>query len=138
MSITQFKNTATLTLKESNPVAVPLGLPVAVASTTSVERDDGVETGVWECTPGRWRRQIVAQEFCHFIQGRCTFTPDDGGETLHIEAGDALMLPANTLGIWDIQETVRKTYVLIFENRKLKADRLIACQTKTASTGIDS
>jgi uncharacterized cupin superfamily protein len=46
--------------------------------------------------PGRWRRQIVAQEFCHFIQGRCTFTPDDGGETLHIEAGDALMLPANT------------------------------------------
>ena len=114
MSITQFKNTATLTLQASSPVAVPLGLPVAVASTTSVERDDGVETGVWECTPGRWRRQIVAQEFCHFIQGRCTFTPDDGGETLHIEAGDALMLPANTLGVWDIQETVRKTYVLIF------------------------
>jgi uncharacterized cupin superfamily protein len=113
MSITQFKNTATLILEESNPVAVPLGTPVAVASTTSVERDDGVETGVWQCTPGRWRRQIVAQEFCHFIQGRCTFTPDDG-ETLHIEAGDALMLPANSLGIWDIQETVRKTYVLIF------------------------
>ncbi|MFJ7108381.1 cupin domain-containing protein [Pseudomonas sp. NPDC098740] len=113
MSITQFKNTASLKLEESNPVAVPLGLPVAVASTTSVERDDGVETGVWECTPGRWRRQIVAQEFCHFIQGRCTFTPDDG-ETLHIEAGDALMLSANSLGIWDIQETVRKTYALIF------------------------
>ena len=134
MSITQFKNTATLQLEESNPVAVPLGTPVAVASTTSVERDDGVETGVWECTPGRWRRQIVAQEFCHFIQGRCTFTPDDG-ETLHIEAGDALMLPANSLGIWDIQETVRKTYVLIF-------DPLIACQLsnkkKTNPTGIDS
>ncbi|MCF4996787.1 DUF861 domain-containing protein [Pseudomonas syringae] len=114
MSITQFKNTATLPLDESNPVAVPLGTPVAIASTTSVERDDGVETGVWECTPGRWRRQIVAQEFCHFISGHCTFTPDDGSETLHIQGGDALMLPANSLGIWDIQETVRKTYVLIF------------------------
>jgi uncharacterized cupin superfamily protein len=113
MSITQFKNTATLTLQESNPVAVPLGLPVAVASTTSVERDDGVETGIWECTPGRWRRQIVAQEFCHLSRA-LHFHPDDGGETLHIQAGDALMLPANTLGIWDIQETVRKTYVLIF------------------------
>ena len=112
MSITQFKNTAALILEESNPVAVPLGTPVAVASTTSVERDDGVETGVWECTPGRWRRQIVAQEFCHFIQGRCTFTPDNG-EIVHIQAGDALMLPANSTGIWDIQETVRKTYVLI-------------------------
>ena len=54
----------------------------------------------------------MQQEFCHFIQGRCTFTPDNG-ETLTIEAGDALMLPANSTGIWDIQETVRKTYVLI-------------------------
>lgn len=113
MSITQFKQTATATLAESTPVAVPLGTPVAVTSVTAVERSDGVETGIWECTPGRWRRQIVAQEFCHFIQGRCTFTPDHG-ETLHIEAGDALMLPANSTGTWDIQETVRKTYVLIF------------------------
>ncbi|WP_404939781.1 cupin domain-containing protein [Pseudomonas sp. JDS08PS003] len=113
MSITQFKHAATVTLDESAPVAVPLGTPVAVTSVTAVERSDGVETGIWECTPGRWRRQIVAQEFCHFIQGRCTFTPDHG-EPLHIEAGDALMLPANSTGIWDIQETVRKTYVLIF------------------------
>ncbi|MEG1041630.1 cupin domain-containing protein [Pseudomonas sp. NUPR-001] len=113
MSITQFKNTDTVALQESNPVAVPLGEPVSIASVTAVERTDGVETGIWECTPGRWRRQIVQQEFCHFIKGRCTFTPD-GGEPLTIEAGDAIMLPANSTGIWDIQETVRKTYVLIF------------------------
>ena len=113
MSITQFKNTDSVTLDDSNPVAVPLGEPVSIASVTCVERSDGVETGIWECTPGRWRRQITAQEFCHFIQGRCTFTPDHG-EPLHIQAGDALMLPANSTGTWDILETVRKTYVLIF------------------------
>ena len=113
MNITHFKNTPAMPLEASNPVAVPLSEPVAVASTTSVERSDGVETGVWECTPGRWRRQIVQQEFCHVIAGRCTFTPD-GGEPMEIAAGDALMLPANTTGIWDIQETLRKTYVLIF------------------------
>lgn len=113
MSITQFKNTDTVELQESNPVAVPLGEPVSIASVTAVERSDGVETGIWECTPGRWRRQIVQQEFCHFIKGRCTFTPD-GGEPMTIEAGDAILLPANSIGIWDIQETVRKTYVLIF------------------------
>jgi len=110
MSITQFKHTDSVILDSSTPVAVPLGEPVAVTSVTCVERSDGVETGIWECTPGRWRRQIVQQEFCHFIKGRCTFTPD-GGEPLVI---DALMLPANSLGTWDIQETVRKTYVLIF------------------------
>ncbi|MDP9940542.1 cupin domain-containing protein [Ectopseudomonas alcaliphila] len=113
MNITHFRDTPNVALEESNPVAVPLSEPVAVASTTSVERSDGVETGIWECTPGRWRRQIVQQEFCHFVAGRCTFTPD-GGEPIEIRAGDALMMPANTLGIWDIQETVRKTYVLIF------------------------
>ncbi|MFK0086743.1 cupin domain-containing protein [Pseudomonas sp. NPDC090755] len=113
MGITQFKNTDTVVLHDSNPVAVPLGEPVSIASVTAVERGDGVETGIWECTPGRWRRQIVQQEFCHFIKGRCTFTPD-GGQPLTIEAGDAIMLPANSTGIWDIQETVRKTYVLIF------------------------
>lgn len=113
MNITHFRNTSEIALEDSNPVAVPLGEPLAVTSTTSVERSDGVETGVWECTPGRWRRQIVQQVFCHFVAGRCTFTPD-GGETIEIRAGDALMMPANTTGIWDIQETVRKTYVLIF------------------------
>lgn len=113
MNITHFRNTPEIALEDSNPVAVPLGEPLAVTSTTSVERSDGVETGVWECTPGRWRRQIVQQEFCHFVAGRCTFIPD-GGDPIEIRAGDALMMPANTTGIWDIEETVRKTYVLIF------------------------
>lgn len=78
MSITQFKDTLNTPLPDSSPVAVPLGAPIAVASTLSVERNDGVETGIWACTPGRWRRQITSQEFCHFIQGRCTFTPTMG------------------------------------------------------------
>ncbi len=114
MNITHFKNTPNAILEESFPVAVPLSEVVAVASTTSVERTDGVETGIWECTPGVWRRQIVQQEFCHIIAGHCTFTPD-GGEPMEIKAGDALMMPENTVGIWDIKETVRKTYVLIFK-----------------------
>lgn len=113
MTISHFKNTANLALSDSNPVAVPLSQPAAIASAHSVERSDGVETGVWECTPGRWRRQILQQEFCHFISGRCTFIPDQG-EPLQIEAGDAVLFPANTTGIWDIQETLRKSYVLIF------------------------
>ena len=112
MSITESKAGLNAHLPDSSPVAVPLGEPIAVASTLSVERSDGVETGIWACTPGRWRRKIKAQAFCHFIQGRCTFTPDDG-EIVHLQAGDALMLPANSSGTWDIQEPVRKTYVLI-------------------------
>ncbi|MCY4125023.1 MAG: cupin, partial [Pseudomonas sp.] len=51
MSITQFKRADSAVLQSSSPVAVPLGQPVAVTSTTSVQRSDGVETGIWECTP---------------------------------------------------------------------------------------
>lgn len=112
MNIDHFKNTSELLLSDESPVAVPLSEPAAMTRTRSIERSDGVEAGVWECSPGRWRRQIVQQEFCHFIAGRCTFTPD-GGEPIEIRAGDALMLPANTTGVWDIQETLRKSYVLI-------------------------
>ncbi|MCU1717892.1 cupin domain-containing protein [Pseudomonas sp. 5P_3.1_Bac2] len=112
MTIHHFKNTPQLSLAEPTPVAVPLGEPVAITSGQGIEHADGVAAGVWECTPGRWRRQIAQQEFCHFISGRCTFTPD-GGEPITINPGDALLFPANTFGIWDIQETVRKTYVLL-------------------------
>lgn len=91
---------------------MPLSEIVAQVSCTDIERDDAVETGIWECSPGRWRRQITDQEFCHFISGAGSFTPD-GGETIHFKAGDAFLLPANSFGIWDITETARKTYVLI-------------------------
>ena len=116
MSITVLQSTATLTgLQPQGGPARPITQPPCAFRGIDVDLAGAAphQTGIWECTPGRWRRQIVAQEFCHFIQGRCTFTPDDG-ETLYIEAGDALMLPANTTGVWDIQETLRKTYVLIF------------------------
>lgn len=112
MNITQFKNTLTTPLGAPTPVAVPLGEPLAMTASSSVERSDGVEAGIWECSPGRWRRQVREQEFCHFIAGRCTFTPD-GGEPMQIQAGDALLLPANTFGVWDITETVRKSFVLL-------------------------
>ena len=112
MSLTLLKNTQTMELGDFAPVAVPLGEPVAKTRCYNVERHDGVETGVWECTPGRWRRQITQQEFCHFIAGKATFTPD-GGEPIALVAGDALAMPKNTLGIWDVQETLRKTYLIM-------------------------
>ena len=112
MSITHLQDCLTADLGASGPVAVPLGEPVSQVSGAEVEREDQVETGIWECTPGRWRRQITDQEFCHFIAGRGSFTPD-GGTPLHFKAGDAFLLPANSFGIWEIEETARKTYVLI-------------------------
>ena len=32
---------------------------------------------------------------------------------LEIHAGDAVYMPANTTGVWDVIETVRKTWILL-------------------------
>ena len=112
MSITQFKNTATLELEESNPVAVPLGEPVAVTSVTSVERSDGVETGIWECTPGRWRLSIPRDELCHFLEGDATYRHDNG-EVIEIRPHTLVLFPAGWTGECEVRETLRNTYMLV-------------------------
>jgi uncharacterized cupin superfamily protein len=113
MSITIVKGAAALpssALESLGPVRVPLGAPVAELRGTALRA--APECGVWECTPGRWRRQVESAEFCHFLSGRCTFTPD-GGPPLEIAAGDSVYFPARSVGVWHVLETVRKTYVLL-------------------------
>jgi len=97
-------------LPDCGPVRFPLSEPPSQLRSLSVlERPD---CGVWECSPGKWRRQVKSAEFCHFIAGRCTFTPD-GAAPIALQAGDAAYFPANTNGVWDVKETLRKTYVLL-------------------------
>jgi uncharacterized cupin superfamily protein len=75
----------------------------------------GVETmrtGVWECTPGQYRRDVKEAEVMHFVAGQATFTPD-GGEPVQIEPGVTVFCPPLTTGIWDIKTTVRKVYVVV-------------------------
>lgn len=73
------------------------------------------EAGLWECTPGRYRRQVKSAELMHVLAGSARFTPDDGGEPVALAAGDVVFFPAHTHGIWDIESTVRKVYVLLGE-----------------------
>jgi uncharacterized protein len=107
-------NPALMNLPDAGPVGSPIGQPVVQlkCAVSAVVPERQIEAGVWEASPGRWRRQIVTAEFCHFLSGRCTFTPDDG-PPLEIKAGDAVFFPPNSLGVWDVRETLRKVYVSI-------------------------
>lgn len=69
-------------------------------------------TGLWECTPGRFARNVAQAEVMHILRGEGTFTPT-GGEPFAIRAGDSLFFPQNTTGEWDVTETIRKLYVIL-------------------------
>ncbi len=51
------------------------------------------ESGIWVCTPGRWRLSIPRDEFCHFVAGRAIYRSDEG-EVIEVEAGTVVMFPA--------------------------------------------
>ncbi|EQB32184.1 cupin domain-containing protein [Sphingobium ummariense] len=104
-------------LGEGKPVPEPLGVPVSHVRSMSQPSSSaaGTRCGVWECTPGRWRRQITQAEFCHFLEGDCTFEPEDG-EPVVINGGDVIYFPENSLGVWDVRETCRKIFILFDES----------------------
>ncbi|MFG0852953.1 cupin domain-containing protein [Pseudomonas sp. FYR_2] len=92
---------------------LPIGEPIAQAASAQDQTDGavGASIGVWESSPGVFRRYLKNREFSHIVSGWCTFTPD-GGEPVELRAGDAVLFPENCEGVWDIRETLRKTYVL--------------------------
>jgi len=101
---------ASAKLEDWGPVGEPVGQPVPKLRGQGAH--EAPDVGVWECSPGKFRRQIKSAEFCHFIAGSCVFHADSG-ERLEIKAGDAVFFPANTLGTWEILETARKTYIIL-------------------------
>jgi len=99
-------------LPDVGSVSVPIGEPVARLKCFEAfaDKEKQLEAGVWECSPGVWRRQVLQAELCHFLSGQAFFTPE-GGERFEIKAGDAVFFPPNSRGVWEVRQTIRKTYV---------------------------
>jgi uncharacterized cupin superfamily protein len=93
-----------------------VGLPdtpvVNVSGTKVVIAGESIDTGVFECTPGSYRRSVKEAEVMHFLQGAGSFTPE-GGEMLEFGVGDTFFFEADTHGTWQIAETMRKLYVIL-------------------------
>ncbi|WP_334164014.1 cupin domain-containing protein [Phenylobacterium sp.] len=115
MSIVRFRpETLFQELPEAVPVKEPIGEPVAATRARSFNGAATTRAGVWECSPGVWRRQVLQAEYCTFLDGEAVFEPDHG-EPVAVRAGDAVYFPANTGGIWRVSRTLRKTFVVFDE-----------------------
>jgi uncharacterized cupin superfamily protein len=98
-------------LENWGEVPVPIdSAPSVLSGQKLCNNADGSTVGVWESTPGKWRRQVQNAEMCYFLEGECTYT-DEEGQVTAISAGDTVYFPAKSLGIWDIKSKCRKVYI---------------------------
>ncbi|MEI2606237.1 cupin domain-containing protein [Erwinia aphidicola] len=72
---------------------------------------EDIDTGIFECSAGSYRRSVKQAEIMHFLAGSGSFTPD-GEETLTFKAGDSFFFEANTAGTWVVDTQMRKLYVI--------------------------
>ncbi len=72
---------------------------------------EDIDCGIFECTPGSYRRSVKQAEIMHFLGGNGSFTAD-GEETLEFKAGDSFFFEANTQGTWVVETAMRKLYVI--------------------------
>ena len=69
------------------------------------------ESGLWICTPGKWFCHVTSDEFCHFLEGRCTYV-HESGEVIEVEAGTVVMFRGGWTGECTVIETMRNIYML--------------------------
>lgn len=74
-------------------------------------QDGESESGIWVCTPGYWSCHVGADEFCHFLQGRCTYI-HESGEVIEITPDTTAFFPRGWKGTCRVHETVRKVYMI--------------------------
>jgi|688.fasta_scaffold76487_2 hypothetical protein len=118
MAVTKYRFDDLIALAEaSRPVPAPITHPPSTVRSHSItcKGTTGSRFGVWECTPGTWRRQVLQAEFCHFLEGRAVFTPDEG-EPIRLCGGDTAYFPKASTGVWEILTPTRKVFIIIDES----------------------
>jgi len=114
MKVQQIKHSVSLqNLEDWGTAGLPGTTPAGMSGVQRVIKgSEAVDTGIFECTAGTYRRSVKQAEVMHFLSGHGRFTPDNEA-TIHFTAGDTLFFEANTDGLWEVEETMRKVYVIL-------------------------
>jgi uncharacterized protein len=98
----QLRPTGALDVIDGNPQASDLEL----------YRDDTVECGVWEVTPGSFLgRNDGFGEYMYVLRGEGTLTSADGA-TVELRPGVSFVARPGWSGSWHVREPIRKIYVI--------------------------
>ncbi|RWX75778.1 cupin domain-containing protein [Neorhizobium lilium] len=75
------------------------------------EAKGALYAGIWEATPGSWLISYDEWEYFRIVSGYSIVT-EEGGEGVHLRAGDSMILRPGFKGSWEVVETTRKDYVI--------------------------
>ncbi|QHK20874.1 DUF861 domain-containing protein [Pseudarthrobacter psychrotolerans] len=95
------------------PFADVLSDDIAVRMSVPFTSDDSrIVSGVWEAAPGLSRWEFLDRgEVINVLEGRMVVT-EDGRDPVTLEAGTAAVFPIGWRGTWEIQERIRKFFVI--------------------------
>jgi uncharacterized protein len=111
-SPTFLPNAYTAELGPGTPRPVVIGGD-PVESSRSLWEHDGLDVGVWECTPGEFPfARVGYQEVFCALAGHATLHID-GGPSFELVPGAVLLTPSGTTGRWVVHQTFRKAYVIV-------------------------
>ena len=87
------------------------GQPKAAYSMLYTDPSGRFHSGIYECTPGKWRVSYDEDEFCTLLEGRVILT-DAAGATREFAAPDSFLIPAGFSGTWEAATPLRKIFVI--------------------------
>ena len=95
------------------PLAEVIGNEIPTRIAIPFTSDDSrILSGVWEAEPGLSRWEFLDRgEAIHVLDGRMVVT-EDGGEPVTVAAGTSAIFPIGWQGTWEIQERIRKFFVI--------------------------
>ena len=112
MSLTQrvTRDGTTPEVDRPSPDRVLAGDPVH--TTWNIDERDGISSGMWQSTPGKWKITYSEWEYVHIHEGHSILTDKDG-TAIHLKAGDSWIIRPGFDGTWEVVETTLKDYVII-------------------------
>ncbi len=95
------------------PVDKATSLTGQQESTLVAWKEGPAQAGVWECDPGEFTTvRDGFHEVCQILTGTGTLITEDGEKT-ELGPGSTIVIPDGWRGTWRIEQTMRKTFVMI-------------------------
>ncbi|BBF84685.1 hypothetical protein DLM_1045 [Aquitalea magnusonii] len=112
-AITHFSQTVTPVVDQPRPDRLLAGNPQRYTWTHYETADEALSCGIWACETGAWRIRFAADkhEFFCVIEGLVRLH-DETGKVVAVKAGEAAVIPAGFVGVFEVVQAVRKYFVV--------------------------